>query len=100
MRRQHVDLFVAMHHMPKTQARAQLQIASFKNTLQQQDRTTPIERTQTLSFTQVEHGKTIGAAQTFKRPLNAVALALTMAQTRASPAAARMRTKLWRKASV
>ena len=71
---QHVDLFVAMHHMPQPQAGAQLQVTRFKTAFQQQDGAAPVQRTQALCFGQVQQRKAVSTAQTIKRPLDAVAI--------------------------
>ena len=74
MRRQHVNLLVAMHRVPQLQARAQLQVTRLKHAFEQQDGPAPTQVAHALGFIQIQQGKTVGAAQARVRALNAVAV--------------------------
>jgi hypothetical protein len=63
-----------MHRVPQVQTRAQLQVARLKNAFEQQNRTAPAQSTHPFSLGQVQQGETIGAAQTLKHPLDAMAI--------------------------
>ena len=76
VRRQHVDLLVAVDGVPQAQARAQLQVARLKAAFQQQNRPAPVERAQALRLGQVQQRKAVGAAQAFKGPFNAMAVGI------------------------
>ena len=73
---QHVDLFIAMNDMPQTQARAQLEVARFKNTLEQQDRPAPVHCAQALRLVEIEQCKAICRPQALEYPFNAMAISV------------------------
>ena len=65
-----------MNDVPQTQARTQLEVARFKNTLEQQDRPAPVQRAQALRLVEIEQCKAIGRTQTLKHSFNAVAVSV------------------------
>ena len=69
MQRQHVNLLITVHGMPQVQPGAKLQVARLKNTLQQQNRSAPTQRTNPGGLGQIEQCKAIGAAQALKHIL-------------------------------
>ena len=73
---QHVDLLVAMHHMPQAQAGAEFQIALLEGSFQQQDGAAPAQVAHALGLGQVEQGKTVGGTQGIEHALNAVAVGI------------------------
>ena len=74
VRRQHVDLLVAMHRVPQTQARTQLQVARLEHAFEQQDGTAPAQRAHQLGLVQVQQCKTVGRKQAREYPRDAVAI--------------------------
>jgi len=56
VRRQHVDLLVAMHGVPQLQPRAKFQVACFKHAFQQQNRAASAQGAHTLGFVEVQQG--------------------------------------------
>ena len=76
VRRQPVDLFVAVHRVPQVQARAQFQVARLENAFEQQDGAAPVQRAQALRLGQVQQGKTVGAPQRAEHALDAVAVGI------------------------
>ena len=76
VRGQHVDLLVAVHHVPQVQARAQLQVARLEAAFEQQDRAAPAERAHALGLVQVEQREAVGAAQPGEDALDAVAVGI------------------------
>ena len=72
VRRQHVDLLVAMHDVPQAKPRTQLQIARIKAAFQQKNRPAPVQCPQALRFGQIQQRKAVGAAQAVKCALYAV----------------------------
>ena len=78
VQRQHVDLFVAMHRVPQVQPRAQLQVARLKSAFEQQYGAAPAQGAHALGFAQVQQGKAIGPTQTFKHPLDAMAIRIRL----------------------
>ena len=65
-----------MHRVPQVQPRTQLQVAWLKGAFEQQDGAAPIERAQALRLVKVEQGKAVGAAQSGKTALDAVAIGI------------------------
>ena len=76
MAAQHVNLGLVVHHMPQVEPRAPFQIALFKHTFEQQQRTAPTGFAQDLCFVQVQQGKTVSRAQGFVNPGQAMAIGI------------------------
>jgi hypothetical protein len=76
VRGKHVDLLIAMHHVPQPQPGTQLQVALLKYPLQQQHWSAPTQVTHPLGFGQVEQRKPVGGTQGIKHPLNAVTIGI------------------------
>ena len=72
VRREHVDLLVAMHRVPQAKTRAQLQVSRFEHTFKQQDGATPTQGAYALGLAQVQQGKSVRTAHGVKHPLDAV----------------------------
>ena len=78
VRRQPVDLLIAVNRVPQAQARTQLQIARVEAAFEQQNWPAPVERAQPLGFVQVEQRKAVGAAQRIENPLDAMAVGVRL----------------------
>ena len=76
VRRQPVDLLLAVHHMPEVQARAGLEVARLEAAFEQQDRAAPVERAQPLGLGQVEQREAVGGAQRRKDALDAMPIGI------------------------
>ena len=98
---QHVDLLIAVHRVPQVQARAQFQVARLEHAFQQQDGPAPAQGAHALRLLQVQQGEAVGAAQSVEHAFDAMAVGIGLdhAPHPGIGRAARMRARLWRRAS-
>ncbi|MDH6592283.1 hypothetical protein M2165_002172 [Variovorax sp. TBS-050B] len=78
VRREHVDLLVAVHRVPEVEARAEFEVARLEHAFEQQHRPAPAQRPHALGLVQVQQREAVGAAQPFVDPLDAMAIGIAL----------------------
>ena len=74
VRRQPVDLRLAVNDMPQPEPRAGVEIAGLEGAFEQQHRAAPAERAQPLGFGEVEQREAVGRVQPVEGTLDAVSV--------------------------